>query len=298
MSRQKLTIVVTCTDRKSATPSDELMARNLPAWTGQRARRVMASGDSTRSPADAAAPRPVQRRDAGPGRCPCSARRTRLGFEPDVLVASAGLGLACTSRRPAPAYGATFARTTRTPSAIHPRVTRSWWAALPPCRRRVTAGSSRSGSCRRLLMRRRADEICMTWITGRDILVFGGSREIPDRRARPVGPIAAARARGHRHQPQRPHGNAVAHLSRMARIRSPAPRGTRGALGSHEQRHREVYDRKPMTDAEVLDVRQRTCAMRNPRISKTSALQGSARRRARHASNGASRALSQQAVAR
>ena len=31
MSRQKLTIVVTCTDRKSATPADDLMVRNLPA---------------------------------------------------------------------------------------------------------------------------------------------------------------------------------------------------------------------------------------------------------------------------
>ena len=78
MSRQKLTIIVTCTDRKSATPDDELMVRNLP--TGQVSARARVWREAPRASDGTPPPhRPVQRRDMESGSCTCT-----QGHEPRV----------------------------------------------------------------------------------------------------------------------------------------------------------------------------------------------------------------------
>lgn len=128
MSRQKLTIVVTCTDRKSAPPSEALSARSLPAgnvteraeeWGG-RLRRAQSKyrlvdlyqgGSWAQSKALAATAR-------------------SLGWQPEILIASAGLGLRRTEDR-APSYAATFARGQADSVAATADDASAWWDLLP-----------------------------------------------------------------------------------------------------------------------------------------------------------------------
>src|SRR3954453_22863547 len=102
----KLTLVVTCTDRKSAPPPAELRVRNLPKrdlserfehWTA----RLAAASD--RMPL-----RALYQGEAWSqvGRLELALRSA--GFEPTVLVASAGLGLQPVTGS-ASSYSATFA---------------------------------------------------------------------------------------------------------------------------------------------------------------------------------------------
>src|SRR4051794_16990197 len=110
MSRQKLTIIVTCTDRKSATPRPALMARNLPSGQVDARARVCATALSRSQPVSSLG-------DLCSGDIWSQVKRLiatsrALGAAVEVLVAPAGLGLRSLGDR-APAYAATF-------SAGHP----------------------------------------------------------------------------------------------------------------------------------------------------------------------------------
>lgn len=123
--RPKLTVVVTCTDRKSAPASHDCQVRNLPMES------LTERHDSWMHRLEAAADkRPVGSLYAG-----AAWRRTdavldaaaSAGFEPRLFVASAGLGLVAASAM-APAYGATF--TARQADSVASSVAgnRVWWA--------------------------------------------------------------------------------------------------------------------------------------------------------------------------
>ena len=133
MSRQKLTIIVTCTDRKSATPADELMVRNLP--TGQVSARARVWRERL---ARATVRRPLIDLYSGETwsqvRATCSSRPRALGFEPDVFVASAGLGLRHVSD-PGSRLRRDLQHGSRRLGRRVPLASReTWWSALPTCR--------------------------------------------------------------------------------------------------------------------------------------------------------------------
>src|SRR4051812_2256178 len=105
MSREKLTIIVTCTDRKSATPEHALMVRNLPSRQVRTRARVWREAIER-----SAATRTLLELYSGETWTQVKrllATASDLGYDPDVMVASAGLGLRSISDR-APAYAATF----------------------------------------------------------------------------------------------------------------------------------------------------------------------------------------------
>jgi hypothetical protein len=128
MARQKLTIVVTCTDRKLVAPSETLMARSLPVATvservGEWVGRVRAARHASRL------------LDLYKGESWAQAKRLahtaeKTGFDPEFFVASAGLGLRAGDEY-GPSYAATFARGQLDSVATSPTDARSWWDRLP-----------------------------------------------------------------------------------------------------------------------------------------------------------------------
>lgn len=128
MARRKLTIVVTCTDRKVAAPCADLMVRSLPiatvreradAWVG----RLVGAQNTTRL------------LDLYKGESWTQAKRLAAtahatGFEPEVFVASAGLGLRSVNDF-GPSYAATFARGHEDSVVSAAADSRVWWGRLP-----------------------------------------------------------------------------------------------------------------------------------------------------------------------
>lgn len=125
---RKLTVVVTCTERKSRPPEPGLRARDLPstADVSIRAcewRRRLAAASNTTT---------LDRLYQGETWAQVTAlteTARRKGFEPVVLVASAGLGLRDVTSRAA-SYAATFSRRhedTVTPDRDEDR---AWWQEL------------------------------------------------------------------------------------------------------------------------------------------------------------------------
>lgn len=128
MSRRKLTIVVTCTDRKTVSPAPALQVRTLAgtsvcdrmdAW----ARRLSRARTTTRL------------LDLYMGDTWSQAKRlvetaVNIGFEPRLLVASAGLGLRSVDEL-SPSYSATFARGNPDTVARTIVEAREWWGRLP-----------------------------------------------------------------------------------------------------------------------------------------------------------------------
>jgi hypothetical protein len=265
MSRRKLTIIVTCTERKSATPQPQLMARNLPGGgVANRARTwVQRLADSEGAEAPLA--------DLYRGETWSQAKRliattSQIGFTPEVLVASAGLGLRGVDDR-APAYAATFnsghADSVVTSSDDAP----AWWRALPHTRMHVGRRAIwvLSESYSRAIA---ADLFERT--TPDQLLVFGGSKEIPD-------DVRIRSDRGLRHA----LGGTTTSLNLRTAIRwltlSPGgdpfcgEAGDRWRAWSEREQRPDRYDRSPVTDETVRNF-ARTLVAQNPGVSKTRAL--------------------------
>lgn len=128
MARRKLTIVVTCTDRKLGVPSEAMMARSLPVGTvtdraSQWHGRVTAARPETRL------------LDLYKGESWAQAKQladtaAKAGFDAELLVASAGLGLRSVNDM-GPAYAATFARGHQDSVAASAADAVLWWSRLP-----------------------------------------------------------------------------------------------------------------------------------------------------------------------
>lgn len=128
MGSRRLTIVATCTDRKFAVPAPSLMARNLAAGpVRERADDWVRRLDRAQATA--------RLMDLYKGESWTQTKRLattamNLGFEPQVFVASAGLGLRHVDAF-APSYAATFARGHADSVTSRPADAREWWSRLP-----------------------------------------------------------------------------------------------------------------------------------------------------------------------
>lgn len=264
MSRRRLTIIVTCTDRKSATPADELMVRNLPkSQVSVRARAWREALE--RAPVR----RPLIDLYCGEtwGQVRHLAlRATRLGYEPTIFVASAGLGLQHVSTS-APAYAATFSSGHADSVGASLLESRAWWGTLrhaevPP---RGQAIWVLSEAYSQVVGMQLLEETSPS-----DVLVFGGSKEVGDSARIPSdrslrralgGTVASLNVR-----------SATQWLS-LSEGEDPFTSAARHKwlIWSQENRYHEVFDRKPMSDsgvrAFVVELRSR-----QPTISKTNAL--------------------------
>jgi hypothetical protein len=264
MSPRKLTIIVTCSKRKSATPSDELMARNLP-----RAEVHVRIREWRRALDRAASRRPLVELYCGETWSQVRAlavKARNLGYEPIMFVVSAGLGLQHISTE-APAYAATF-------SAGHPDTVgasilqaQAWWGALPKAE--ISSGRRAIWVLPETYSRVVSQQLLKETAPA-DLLVFGGSNEVPE----------SVRIRSDRSL-RRALGGTVTSLNVRSAMQwltlsdgeDPFTSIARDKwrAWSQEERHREVFDRKPMSDSEVLGFIGELCA-HHPNISKTKAL--------------------------
>lgn len=256
---QKLTLVVTCTDRKSAVPASALLVRNLPE--GSPVERSAMWIERLRGADNAV---PLHRLYQGESwsqamRLEASARAA--GFTPELIVASAGLGLMSASDS-APSYGATF--TSRQPDSVAPNsgLARAWWTALsarPEARsfQEITEGASIAVLSASYASAMAADLKCLS---GRaDVVVFGGSQDVPadvrlpaDRQLRSVlgGTATSLNLRTARAWIERlPHARIEGHRDHPA---------WRDWVSS--ARRQDSYDRQPVSDAQVSDFVQRSRA--------------------------------------
>lgn len=128
MTSKQLTIVVTCTDRKSRPPSTSLSLRDLPP--GAVPQRALTWKQRLAKPE----PR-LPLVDLYQGEAWTQAKRLietvrSTGRNPVVLVASAGLGLRHLSQS-VPSYAATFSAGHPDSVATNSQDARAWWKALP-----------------------------------------------------------------------------------------------------------------------------------------------------------------------
>lgn len=262
---QKLTIVVTCTDRKSLAVHEQRMLRSLPrpssvsAWT----KRIEAT--KTVVPL-----RNLYQGDAW-SQLPRLENTSRAaGFDAVTFVASAGLGLRPVSDV-APAYGATF--TPNQLDSIPGTVTqqRKWWDELNEWN--GSGGELPNSPTLFVLSRRYADVlaplVAKAAVTN-SVLVVGGSDSIDaslrlpaDAKLRATlgGTLGALNMRA-----------AVEWMDRLTStaIDSRADRESWDAWAQVVGRH-ERYDRAPLGDKEVLEA-IRLIRAQEPAISKTRAL--------------------------
>ena len=146
----------------------------------------MAAATRRRRPADAAGPT-VRGRRLGQG-VSLQAVARKAGFDPHLFVASAGLGLVHVSKE-APAYGATFDRTSEDAVSADPESARSWWAGFGAAGgeslREVAKASTLvvlSSSYAVALN----DDLHGLAALGRDTLLVGGQGDIPGLRRLPA----------------------------------------------------------------------------------------------------------------
>lgn len=177
---RKLTIVVTCTDRKSLPVESHLRVRSLPdgsiaergtAWR-RRHRRYAPTRELV---------------DLYQGESWSQARQlvqdaASLGFTPRVLVASAGLGLRTVDGPPAPAYGATFAARQADSVAADRNGTRSWWKRLQALPNALDPDVELRGRLMLVLSEPYAiamhDDLVALARRSSNALMFGGDREV------------------------------------------------------------------------------------------------------------------------
>lgn len=264
MARRKLTLVVSCTDRKFGVPTAGLLARSLPEGdTAERVaewnRRVLAS------------PAVGQLLDLYKGESWAQTKRLaktarEAGYDPEVLVASAGLGLRRVEDH-GPAYAATFSRGHRDSVAPTLADTRTWWLKL-------AHGASVPEGQPSIWVLSEAYALAMqkelTGLNPDSALVFGGSSLTPDQ----------LRIRSNRNLRAALGGTITSLNTRMA-IRWLEMCGNAGPMSpqvrnawdnwTDQVQQSEAYNRLPLTDEAVLQF-IRDLRRQQPECSKTSAL--------------------------
>ena len=280
--RQKLTIVVTCTDRKSAAPTPDLRVRNLP--TGQLPSRARLWTK---------APRRRRRRQARsvelyrgeawtPGHAPrgCGARRP-------------GSSRHCSSPRPAlgcgriddsaPAYAATFSarprRLGRPSLADEHERGGGLLPGLSVCRAYGT--SACCWCCLRATRERGRDDLLEQLAAAMNCSSFGGSREVARLRSRLPQTERLRSALGRdRDQPQPAHGASHGWSACSGdRLVQPTTRSARGRPGPISVRHREslrprAADRRPSPGVRRRRCGHATQASPRPALCESCATQG------------------------
>jgi hypothetical protein len=250
--RPKLSVVVTCTERKSTPATPECQMRNLPEQSlterhDNWVRRLDSAADK----------RPLSLLYAGE-----AWRRTTAvveaavssGFAPTLFVASAGLGLVEATTL-APSYGATF--TTGHADSVANSVVgnRDWWGRFSAARGDTllsVAGDATIVVLSEAYASALDGDLAQLAVTRGDCLLVGGSREVPGltRLRSDLGLRGALK------------GTAGSLNVRMAEkwLRGlSGPKLTDGLRMEHwvkwaaKVRRIERYDRETLTDAQVME---------------------------------------------
>lgn len=174
MSRPKLTIVVTCTDRKTVPPAPDLQVRSLARATLSERADDWADRLSRTRPHT-----PLM--DLYMGDAWTQSKRllriaADVGFEPRLFVASAGLGLRSVDEL-APSYSATFSRGNPDTVARTADEARTWWNRLP----HSTVDLSRASPSIWVLSETYAQALAkeIGALDHNETLVFGGADSTP-----------------------------------------------------------------------------------------------------------------------
>lgn len=268
---RKLTIVVNCTDRKSAAPADDLRARFLPVGTVSNRFAEWRQRVSGAQPA-------IRLSDLYQGDAWAQAKAlasdvARRGTTVRLLVSSAGLGLRDVSHL-APSYAATFAGGHADSVASDPRHLGEWWRHLKdlPCVVDV-ADISRESALFVLsesYARAMHDDLSAVAKHGGDHLLIGGWRNIDGMARLPanrelrhslggtVSTINLRTARRWMEQRSQPGLHSVEDARRWDRWARQVSRS-------------EDYQRTPKSDQEIREI-IRSLAAQQPDLSATRAL--------------------------
>lgn len=249
---QKLTLVVTCTDRKSVPALPQHQVRNLPSGPID----VRAAQWSSRL-ADGSDTQPMSRLYQGEAWTQVSRLRVAAitaGFAPRVLVVSAGLGLRPVETE-VPAYAATFATRQLDSVADDRSGTQQWWKHVSRSAPSLHPREAWTGPTLFVLSESytRAVAADLADLAAReDILIFGGAEGLPEHQR-----VAADGA-------LRKHlgGTLTSLNTRMAtawleRLNSPklVDKAARGAWFDWKREVRKVerFDRHPVQDEAILE---------------------------------------------
>lgn len=248
MSPRKLTVIVTCTDRKAYEPARDLMVRNLlGADVETRSTRWLAAIE--------AEPPVAPLTDLYRGETWSqvtnlvnTARAT--GYDPALYVASAGLGLRKATFK-APAYAATFSPGHADSVAATTPAAKDWWSRLP---HEVAALHDTPAIW--VLSRSYAQVIGQDLLASRAtdrVLVFGGSEQVPDQFRVPAqrslrhtlgGTVTSINVRMAAKWIELADGDEIHSLAAREKFR----------LWAKEATVEERYDRRPLTDEQVIDL--------------------------------------------
>lgn len=265
---KKLTVVVTCTDRKSLSPVERLRVENLP--DGQQSERVEQWRAALRQESGRLSLRRLYRGDAWKQALELESSLRDVGFAPNLLVASAGLGLVPVDDE-WPAYAATFS--SRHPDTVGRDTAdiRLWWKLIT--REQKSLAEQAQGQTLMVLSETYSSAMAenLAAFEGRDdVVIFGGSKDVPEELRIPSDAALRGELGGTSGSLNVRTANAW-----ISRLDSPNLVGQRNNGRWRdwvaEVRRPEVYERKPMTDDDVIafirDVR-----LREPRLRKTAAL--------------------------
>lgn len=248
---RKLTIVVNCTDRKSAVPEDHLRARSLPVGTvsdrsDEWIRRVEAAKPNTPL-------KDLYRGDSWVQAKALATEATDAGAEVRLLVASAGLGLQDVTQL-APPYAATFATGHADSVTTDPKQLVLWWQRLSTLPKTIAVADLAAESVLFVLSESyaRAMDTDLNNIarTSGDHLLVGGWRDID----------GLARLRADRELRHSLGGTVSTVNLRMARRWMTERRGKQLHSSDDAQRwnrwarrvrRSENYERAPMVDDEI-----------------------------------------------
>lgn len=267
----KLTIVVNCTDRKSAAPAPRLRVGSLPP--GDNAARFETWHQRVATAEPQVALIDLYQGEAWQQVRGLAADARRAGYTVQLLVASAGLGLRDVSTR-APAYAATFSAGHADSVASGTPNLRDWWQRLGSLD--FTKSLSQDSNDRVLVVlsetyaRCMDDDLVCLAQRGGDLLLVGGARSIEglprlpsDRslRANLGGTASSVTIRMARRWLQCHSGSALHDAKALAKWTTWA---SSVALV-------ERYDRAPMTDADISALIKRI-VVDDPAISASRAL--------------------------
>lgn len=124
---EKLTLVVTCTERKSAQPVASLRVGNLPP--GSQSERASEWRDALRSEQTRTTLRQLYQGDGWTQALKLEKTARCAGFDPTLLVASAGLGLVSADEA-WPAYAATFSPGQADSTGTNGAENKNWWRLM------------------------------------------------------------------------------------------------------------------------------------------------------------------------
>lgn len=265
---QKLTLVVTCTERKSSTPPDRLRIENLPGGQQpERARRWRAALDQE---SDRISLRRLYQGDAWKQALELEVELRVAGFDPCVLVASAGLGLVPVDEE-WPAYAATFSSRHADTVGRSTADNRTWWKLITSEQKKLAEHAE--GQTLMVLSETYSSAMAedLAAFRGRDdVVVFGGSKDVPAELRIPADSALRAALGG--------TSGSLNVRTANAWIKSLGSPTVVGHRNHHEWRtwvaevrQPEVYSRAPMTDDGVVNFIKEV-RRKHPEIRKTGAL--------------------------